>query len=75
MAWRTREVDNVRDNRAAGDVVFVGADIIAKLSAETSLDRSLRLGINALLSCELLGKAQPPMFPPPSEPLLSPVYQ
>ena len=32
--------DNVRDNRAAGDVVFVGADIIAKLSAESSLDRA-----------------------------------
>ena len=27
--------DNVRDNRAAGDVVIVGADKIAKLSAET----------------------------------------
>ena len=34
-----RERDNVRDNRAAGDVVFVGADKIAKLSAETSVDR------------------------------------
>ena len=32
--------DNVRDNRAAGDVEFVGADTIAKLSAETSLDRA-----------------------------------
>ena len=32
------EHDNVRDNRAAGDVEFVGADKIAKLSAETSLD-------------------------------------
>ena len=31
--------DNVRDNRAAGDVVIVGADIIAKLSAETSESR------------------------------------
>ena len=34
------ERDNVRVIRAAGDVVFVGADIIAKLSAETSLDRA-----------------------------------
>ena len=32
--------DNVRDIRAAGDAVFIGADIIAKLSAETSLDRA-----------------------------------
>ena len=37
---RIAEADNVRDNRAAGDVVIVGADIIAKLSAETSLDRA-----------------------------------
>ena len=34
------KADNARDNRAAGDVVIVGADIIAKLSAETSLDRA-----------------------------------
>ena len=34
------EQDNVRDNRAAGDVEIVGADKIAKLSAETSSDRA-----------------------------------
>ena len=34
------ESDNVRDNRAVGDVEIVGADKIAKLSAETSLDRA-----------------------------------
>ena len=32
--------DNVRDNRAAGDVEIVGADKTAKLSAETSLDHA-----------------------------------
>ena len=44
--------DNVRVISAAGDVEIVGADIIAKLSAETSEDRPQRLGINALLSGE-----------------------
>ena len=43
--YRTKHIklfkwDNVRDNRAAGDFEFVGADKIAKLSAETSLDRA-----------------------------------
>ena len=37
---RFLKLDNVRDNRAAGDVEIVGADIIAKLSAETSLGRA-----------------------------------
>ena len=32
--------DNGSDNRAAGDAVIVGADIIAKLSAETTEDRA-----------------------------------
>ena len=45
MTWlpvRTGELttDKVRDNRAAGDVVIVGADKIAKLSAETSENRA-----------------------------------
>ena len=37
---KSRIGDNVGDNRAAGDIVFVGADKIAKLSAETSRDRA-----------------------------------
>ena len=57
-AYQLFEANNVRDNRAAGDVEFVGADIIAKLSAETSEDRAPAASCSshcyAALACYLL---------------------
>ena len=49
-------MDNVRVIPDAGDVVVVGADKIAKLSAETSEDRSVaawdqRIVIRRVLGC------------------------